>query len=280
LNQFPVECLVIEGETSTKWIPWITNAREENRPEAILNFIDKELLDHDDGPMSKAQRKILTKLGYDVRYWYLQAWEFGAALDLSTVCMVWYKTDDPLSKMPIPRSSALPVRPMSNLLKPFGVPSKAWSRREPKPLHGTPSVGPCKLKGQINGELVFDELGAMPNDVGSWISTVKGTRRLQYGELAKAKGINELLVDCEDSKLRPTIRESMGIHVWAAALDALGTWMQGPADDDNQTASTVEDMEFPPWEDDAGETSDEEWTWEPPNLREHQPWYLDRVESF
>jgi hypothetical protein len=71
----------------------------------------------------------------------------------------------------------------------------------------------------------------------------------------------------------------MGIHVWAAALDALGQWMQGPEDDDNQTASTVEDTEFPPWEDDADENADEEWTWEPPNLRENQPWYRDRVES-
>jgi hypothetical protein len=55
--------------------------------------------------------------------------------------------------------------------------------------------------------------------------------------------------------------------------------MQGPEDDDNQTASMVEDTDFSPWEDDDDENADEEWTWEPPNLRENQHWYRDRVES-
>jgi hypothetical protein len=280
LNQHPVDCLVIEGESPTKWISWIIEANDNNKPEAILNFIDKELLDHDDGPVPKTQRKLLQKLGYDVRYWYLPAWEFGAALDLSTVCIVWYKTDDPMDTMPIPRSSALPIRPMSNLLKPFGIPSKAWSRREPKALHaGSPSQGPCRLKGQINGELVYDELGAMPNAVGGWISTAKGTQRLQYEELAKAKGINELLSNCEDTKLRTTIRESAGIHLWAAALDALGQWLRGPVEDDDQTASTLEDADFPPWEEASDDELDDEWSWAPPNLQESHPWYRDRLDS-
>jgi hypothetical protein len=90
---------------------------------------------------------------------------------------------------------------MSNLLKPFGVPLKAWSRRPTKPFLGSTHRGPFKLKGQINGEVVFDELGAMPNTIGSWIHTAKGVQRLQYEELAKAKGINELLENCDSSKL-------------------------------------------------------------------------------
>jgi hypothetical protein len=280
LNQHPVDCLLIEGESPTKWMSWIIEADNNHKPKAVLSFINKELLDHEDGPVPKTQRKLLQKLGYDVRYWYLPAWEFGAALDLSTVSMVWYKTDDPMAVMPIPRSSALPVRPMSNLLKPFGIPSKAWSRREPKALLGSPSRGPCRLRGQINGELVYDELGAMPNAVGSWISTAKGTRRLQYEELAKAKGINELLANCEDTKLRTTIRESAGIHLWAAALDALGQWLRGPTEDDEQTAPAPEDADFPQWDEPCEDGGDNEWSWEPPDLQEDHPWSHDRLESF
>jgi hypothetical protein len=137
LNHHPVDCLLIEGESYTTWIPWILEASDTNRPQAILNFVNKEALDQDDGPLPKTHRKILQKLGYDVRYWYLNAWEFGAALDLSTLCMVWYRTEDPTAEMPAPRSSALPVRPMSNLLKPFGVPTKAWAKRPPRPIDGS-----------------------------------------------------------------------------------------------------------------------------------------------
>jgi hypothetical protein len=192
--------------------------------------------------------------------------------------MVWYRTDAPLANLPQPWNSILPVRPMSNLLKPFGFPAKAWARRTSKPLQGQASRGPCQLQGHIGGELIYDELGAMPNVVGSWISTRKGIRRLQYEELAKAKGINDLVESCEDKVLRSTIRDSMGVHVWAAALDALGSWMQDP-DDDDDTVSTTSVPSFPKWSDDKEDDSEAEWTWEPPNLRMRSPWHQDRLAS-
>jgi hypothetical protein len=276
LDQHPVDCLLVEGDSATTWVPWVTSANEVNRPRAILSFLPSSALDDDDGPLPKEQRKSLGRMGYDVRYWYLNAWDFGAALELSTVCMVWYRTEDPLAELPLPRSSILPVRPMSNLLKPFGIPSKAWARRVSKPVQGPNVRGPCHIQGHIGGELVFDELGAMPDVVGSWISTKKGIRRLQYEELAKAKGINDLVKFCDDKALRSTIRDSSGIHVWAAALDALGEWLRDPAEDDD-TVSTSSDDSFPRWEDaETGET-EEEWTWEPPDLHVGGIWYQDRI---
>jgi hypothetical protein len=169
---------------------------------------------------------------------------------------------------------------MSNLLKPFGIPSKAWARRQAKPSHGPTKQGPCQIHRQINGEPVYDELGAMPNNVGSWIATVKGTRRLQYEELAKAKakGINDIVTNCDANSVRPAIRNSTGIHLWSAALDALGLWMCGPEDDD-ATVSTAEDTEFPPWEDGSDSNNDKDWAWEPPDLQEGQPWFQDRLDS-
>jgi hypothetical protein len=92
LDQHPVECLLVEGDSATRWIPWVANTKPSNRPSAILSFLPADALDQDEGPVPKAQRKALNKLGYEVRYWYLKAWDFGAALDLSTVCMVWYRT--------------------------------------------------------------------------------------------------------------------------------------------------------------------------------------------
>jgi hypothetical protein len=165
---------------------------------------------------------------------------------------------------------------MSNLLKPFGIPSKAWARRVSQPVQGQNIWGPCHIQGYIGGELVFDELGAMPNVVGSWISTKKGIRQLQYEELAKAKGINDLVKSCDDKALRSTIRDSSGIHVWAATLDALGEWLRDPTED-NDTVSTSSDDLFPRWEDEENGETEEEWTWKPPNLHVGSIWYQDRI---
>jgi hypothetical protein len=167
---------------------------------------------------------------------------------------------------------------MSNLLKPFGVPSKAWARRQSKPNHGPTKQGPCRIHGQINGELVYDELGAMPNNVGSWIATEKGTRHLQCEELAKAKGINNIVENCDKNSVRPAIKNIAGIHLWSASLDALGLWMRGSEDDDAMV-STAKDTEFPPWKDGSDSEDDEDWTWEPPDLQEGQPWFQDQLDS-
>jgi hypothetical protein len=135
---------------------------------------------------------------------------------------------------------------MSNLLKPFGVPSKAWTKRRPKQFPQS-KQGPCQILGHISGELVYDEQGAMPNDVGSWISTTKGIRRLQYEELAKAKGMDDLLLACERSHTRSSIRQSKGIHVWTAALEALGVWMRGPEEEVPKNILEEASREIPSW---------------------------------
>jgi hypothetical protein len=92
LDDHPVDWLLVEGKSYKQWIPWINKAKDCNRPQAILSFLPNDSLDDEDGPIPKEQQKGLTKLGYDVCYWYLKSWDFGAALDLSTICMVWYRT--------------------------------------------------------------------------------------------------------------------------------------------------------------------------------------------
>jgi hypothetical protein len=71
----------------------------------------------------------------------------------------------------------LPVRPISNLLKPFGVPSKAWTKRKPRTLQ-QPKHGPCKIAGHISGEFVYDEMGAMPDDASQCKYVFTGFHRL------------------------------------------------------------------------------------------------------
>jgi hypothetical protein len=267
----------MEGDLDNCWIPWVREAEDQHRPRAIMVFAKGSTIKEEEAGIPKAHRKVLNKLGYDVRYWYINAWKYGAALDLSTVCMVWYRTPDVASMLPSPQSIMLPVQPMSNLLKPFGVPSKAWTKRRPKRVSQS-KRGPCQILGHISGELVYDEQGAMPNEVGSWISTTKGIRRLQYEELAKAKGMEDLLLACERAHTRSSIRQSKGIHVWTAALEALGVWMRGPEEEVPKNILKEASREIPSWNDE-GEDRKESWSWEPPDLCVDGSWYQARLKT-
>jgi hypothetical protein len=92
----------MEGDLDNCWIPWVREAEDQHRPRAIMVFAEGSTIEEEQAGIPKAHRKVLNKLGYDVRYWYINAWKYGAALDLSMVCMVWYCTPDVASMLPSP----------------------------------------------------------------------------------------------------------------------------------------------------------------------------------
>jgi hypothetical protein len=93
-----------------------------------------------------------------------------------------------------PESIALPARGMSNLLKPFGIPYKAWSRRAPTfaPTAVRSREYPCQVTTQM-GQCwpVYEVTGPMPDSTNEWIQTERGIRRLLAEELANAKGVTK-----------------------------------------------------------------------------------------
>jgi hypothetical protein len=127
---------------------------------------------------------------------------------------------------------------------------------------------------------VYQETGVMPDEVSSWVQTVKGTRRLQYSELAKAKGITEATKDLTSNGARAAIRDGTCIHVWTAALDTIADWLRT----DPQMAGPTTPSQTPPktnhssteteskpdtWHDEDPADAEETWEWQAPDLSEN-----------
>jgi hypothetical protein len=180
-----------------------------------------------------------------------------------------------------PPPAELPVRPMSNLLLPVGIPHKARCRTDPKDWVGKAAKHyPCLVTKRVGGSVVYDEDGAMPKIIASWIGTTKGIRQLQYEELAKSKGMDVLLKSYGSVSTKRAIREGVRIHLWTAVLDSIGTWLRAKTPP-NKTArpSPVTETPKPAWRDANLQDPDEKWTWEPPDLSEGSQFFQDRVKS-
>jgi hypothetical protein len=169
----------------------------------------------------------MQRMGYDVRYWFMSAWKYGAALQQEHLAVAYFLPKRGHIPMASPASSLLPPRPMSNLLMPMGIPHKAWSKQAPKSWpQKEQRCFPGHVTSHIGGSPVYRETGVMPDEVSSWIHIAKGTRRLQYSELAKAKGITKATKDYTSSGARAAIRDGTCIHVWTAALDTIADWLR------------------------------------------------------
>jgi hypothetical protein len=91
LNQYPVDCLLIEGHDHSLWKPWVTKALPEAwPPAAILTYGGPSLLSQEEGPLSKSLRKDMQRMGYEVRYWYMSAWKYGTALRQERLTVAYF----------------------------------------------------------------------------------------------------------------------------------------------------------------------------------------------
>jgi hypothetical protein len=172
LNEHQLDCLLVEGWEPTVWKLWVERADKANRPKIILSSTSVGELENEEGVFRKSTRKAIENLGYHTTYWLLEDWKYGAALDQTCLAVVHFleQTD---GKMPErPRPADLPVRPMSNLVMPVGIPYKARCRTEPKAWKEQGAAQyPCKVERRVGSGLIFEEEGAMPEDIASWIGT-------------------------------------------------------------------------------------------------------------
>jgi site-specific DNA-cytosine methylase len=101
----------------------MSSAPLDKQPKAILLFAQAIHLEMESGAASKTHRKSMEKLGYSIHFWLMEAGDFGSAvskLRLRTSCT--QETSDQPQEPKRPSPNKLPVRPMSDLLMPVGVP--------------------------------------------------------------------------------------------------------------------------------------------------------------
>ena len=286
LAKHPVDCLMIDGCKIEVWSPWISSVPADKRPSAILLFTQATHLALESEVASKSHRKFMEKLGYTIHYWLMDAVDFGSAVSQLRLGVIYTSSNHP-SEPTRPISNELPVRPMSNLLMPFGVPAAAWTKMVPSTEETDRRFLPCVSKFKFGRSPIFDPEGPMPDVLDSWVQVDKGIRRLQVEELAKGKGVPKEWqpVSRKKRNLWRTVVSLITVaHLWTAAMDSLGDWMRvqsprGMTKVDSQSPqpglSAPELFPVPEWK----EVESNMPEWEVPDLKEGSAWYDDRISS-
>jgi hypothetical protein len=134
LNLKPAKFLLIDGCRVDTWLTWIKHADTKNKPKVIVSFNGPIPLSTESGIMGATAQKTLKWRGYNVQFWYLKAWEHGAALEQDRLmCACCLKdTQQGQESIKAPEHNGLPPRPMRNLLLPVGVPHYAWAKKTPE----------------------------------------------------------------------------------------------------------------------------------------------------
>ena len=175
-------------------------------------------------------------------------------------------------------------RSARNMLRPCGVPRKAWITEEWTPKSNYPewittAAAPCLIRGETKrGRIpIFSPDGCLPDKVGALIETERGVRRVQSDELAKAKGVPMEWVTQDLLTVR-AIHQLTDLHIWAAAASSLSP---------RQTETMTERSQ--PWsEADLGTTFKltkeqeadlEAWEWSPPDLSPGGEWHTARKDN-
>jgi hypothetical protein len=275
-----VDVLIVDEVETSVWEPWITKTKPENLPSMIIVFGESKILSSERDVMGKNFRKQIERYGYQLTFWLMEAWKHGAALNQTRLVTSLRRNERGSFPLRPPVSNELPVRAMSNLLMPTGIPLRARNRCPVNPLSRSKNREPELVSGYVEENMIFDIDGAMPDRIGCWIDHPMGVRCLQHQELAKAKGMLEQYALPVDKGVRNGTR----VHLLTAVLDHVSACKrikQNPEgnkqDDQKKTESRQETT--PMWSSDKADQEEDEWDWETPDLSEGAPWYEARLKT-
>jgi hypothetical protein len=290
LNLHPVEVLVVEdggdgGRPRERyWTRWLDKCLPENQPDYIVIAAPpKELID-EGGLQSKEWRRRYRDWNYEAHYWFLRGHEHGGVVRQDRCVVVLRRQDESVPEVTAPHTIVNDEDPRSarNMLRPFGVPRKAWMTEEWTPKSEYPewivaAAAPCLIRGETKrGRVpIFSPDGCLPDKVGALIETERGVRRVQGDELAKAKGVPTEWITQDLLTVR-AIHHLTDLHIWAAVASSLSP---------ERAASTAERSH--PWGEtdldttfklsEEQKTDLEAWEWSPPDLRPGGEWHNARV---
>jgi hypothetical protein len=287
VKQSQLDCLLVDGDNAN-WLPWLDNGKNESLPSTIVWMISSSFIGNDKtGPMSSGRRKLMSPRGYSSKFWHLCAEEFGAALRQDRLAVVYYREKSTPGWGPMePAPMNLPARAMINLLLPVGIPHKAWYQGQERDCTMDERMRefPCVVKQSVSRTPIHEHEGPMPDRANAWIRSERGVRRLQTCELAKAKGLTSEWTNKDSSKLENLwVGQSTCLHVWTAVMDSVSTWIHQNTGDqaqgkDESTCGPSENEEMRRQQAAASGTQ-EDWSWETPDLSRDGEWYKARVRS-
>jgi hypothetical protein len=145
-------------------------ASTDAAPKLVLEFWEPYWIMKDTGPMAKLVVTQWSDLGYESTCRTLNGLQVGGVVDRAWLVVVRVNAST-WGRWAWPDFPGVVVRPMSNCLRPTGIPRPAY-RFSPTPLAAVP----------------HSDVDAMPTRPGSLIVTLQGARRLLNDELAKGLG--------------------------------------------------------------------------------------------
>ena len=166
---------------------------------------------------------------------------------------------------------------MSNLLRPVGVPQKAYCREKEVACEGRPFLS-CEVISQVKKSPIYEATGPMPDHPQAWIRSDRGTKRLQHEELTKAKGVPSSWLKGEGAHPlhQSQVNRATCVHLWTAAMDVMWPWLSMDNErEDTKASNPKAKEEVLKW--DTNDEDEGDWQWETPDLSEGGKWFLARV---
>ena len=269
LRERPVDLLVVDlgarqpgrARFRESWLDLVQEATE--RPLVIMESWPPEAASWENHPMSKGMAQPWADLGYSSRFRLVSSLWVGGAVTQSRLLVARVRTDLTDSfEWPTLACPEHP-RPMGNLLTPHGLLPRAVKRQT---SNNDPYEGPDS------------STDPMPSEVGSWITTPHGSRRLQADELARGLGVPK---DKLSGSLRAhLLRHTTSVFIWEYVSRALQPSnlpdRASPQLYQLHSSPTPEGILGPSLQ--ANPTApDADFTWRPPDLSPGGEWHNARL---
>jgi hypothetical protein len=223
----------------------------------IVEFWGEMALFDEGGPVAKAAVTRWEQQGYSTSCKNLNSTQVGGVVDRYWLIIVHYRSTLLDPELDWPEVSEEVCRPMSNCLRPTGVPGRAYRH----------DLDSDKAKLAYQHAVAGSEREPMPAWPGSLISTPRGTRKLLNAELAQGLGTPKpWLGDVYPQS--GTVRRTPAVHI----LEYVGLFLvkQEPArvrtvDPDHPLEETLSQINRLPF------------SWKPPDLGPSSDWTRQRV---
>jgi hypothetical protein len=278
LDKHPVDILVIDQgdytpSTSNSCIPrnerWkdlVMQTSPHHRPQLILESWPDHATSWTWGPMAKGRKAQWLELGYHSRYTLLNTLHCQGALDQKRL-LIARVTSSHNDQWEWPTTHApKEPRPMGNLLIPWGLIPRHVKRARDAPANLT--------------LLPSSQTDPMPNQVGAWIRTDHGVRRLQVEELYKGLGCSKH-PDPQHKVCASTCRHTTSLFIWETLSTSILGVPPSPPDDLNlfNDWEGLRNQVLPQSDLPDKPTAPPPFEWKPPDLSKGGVWHSQRVQT-
>ena len=266
LSRTPVDMLVVDmghAQPNSKLpvLPWTDLiASSSRRPILVVESWPGHSSTWEQHPMSKGLSHIWADLGYQSRFKLVPATAVGGAIGQIRLVVIRIQRDLSSLWTWAPLESSARPRPMGNLLTPFGLLPRNVKRQTHHRRSGTHPDS---------------RTDPMPSEIGAWIDTPEGARRLQATELAKGLGVEGSLLTGELSAR--WLARTTCVHIW----EYLSRCFSGGQEPDGFTVfpglRELDITNLPRQAPLERETNLPPFAWAPPDLSPGGPWHRERV---